>query len=97
MAKIQQDKNRSSARNTCFNESRYTHRQGQFLAFIYYYSKIYKQPPAEADIAAYFSVSPPSAHQVILTLEQRGLISRVPGQARSIRILLSRKELPDLE
>ena len=29
----------------------YTPRQGQFLAFIYYYTKIHKCPPAEADIA----------------------------------------------
>ena len=44
----------------------------------------------------YFRVSPPSVHQMILTLERRGLIERTPGQARSIRLLLSREELPDL-
>ena len=67
------------------------------LAFICYYTKIHKCPPAEADIAAYFKVSPPSAHQSIMALERRGLIARTPGQARSIRVLLSRKDLPDLE
>ena len=76
---------------------RYTPRQGQFLAFIYYYTKIHKCPPAEADIATYFGVSPPSAHQTILTLEKHGLIARKPGQARSIQVLLSRRDLPDLE
>jgi Mn-dependent DtxR family transcriptional regulator len=67
------------------------------LAFIYYYTKIHKRPPAEADIAAYFGVSPPSAHQSIMTLERHGLIARVPGQSRSIRVLLPREDLPDLE
>ena len=80
-----------------FNQPRYTPRQGQMLAFIHYYTKIHKCPPAEADIAAYFGVSPPSAHQSIMTLERRGLITRTPGQSRSIRVLLLREELPDLE
>jgi repressor LexA len=77
--------------------ARYTPRQGQFLAFIYYYTKIHGQPPAEADIQRYFKISPPSVHQMILTLEKNRLIERVPGKARSIRLLLSREELPDLE
>ncbi len=76
---------------------RYTPRQGQFLAFVYYYTKIHGQPPAEADIQRYFKVSPPSVHQMILTLEKNRLIERAPGKARSIRLLLSREELPDLE
>ena len=45
----------------------------------------------------YFKVSPPSVHQMVLTLEKRGLIERVPGQARAIRVLLPREELPDLD
>lgn len=76
---------------------RYTPLQGQYLAFIYYYTKIHGQPPAEADIQQYFKVSPPSVHQMILTLEKNQLIERVPGKARSIRLLLSREELPDLK
>ena len=75
----------------------YTPRQGQFLAFIYYYTKVNGQPPSEADIARFFGVTPPSAHQTVVTLEKRGLIQRTPGQARSIRLLLPRDELPDLE
>ena len=74
----------------------YTGKQGQYLAFIYYYSKIHGRPPAEAEMQQYFRVSPPSVHQMILTLETRGLIERTPGQARSIRLLISREELPDL-
>jgi repressor LexA len=76
---------------------RYTDKQGQYLAFIFYYTKIHGQAPAEADMQRYFRVSPPSVHQMILTLESRGLIERVPGVGRSIRLLIPRHELPDLE
>jgi Mn-dependent DtxR family transcriptional regulator len=74
----------------------YTDKQGQYLAFIYYYGKIHGRAPAEADMQQYFRVSPPSVHQMILTLEARGLIERTPGQARSIRLLIPPEELPDL-
>jgi repressor LexA len=75
----------------------YTPKQGQYLAFIYYYGKIHGCAPAEADMQRYFQVSPPSVQHMILTLEARGLIERTPGQARSIRLLIPREELPDLE
>ena len=77
-------------------KKRYTDKQGQYLAFLFYYTRIHGNAPSEADMQMYFRVSPPSVHQMILTLEARGLISRVPGQARSIRLLLPREELPDL-
>ena len=74
----------------------YTDKQGQYLAFIYYYGKIHGSPPSESDMRKYFKVSPPSVHQMILTLETHGLIQRTLGQARSIRLLIPREELPDL-
>lgn len=74
-----------------------TVKQGQYLAFIHYYSKIMRQPPAETDFQRYFAVSPPSVHQMIVTLEKRGFISREPGKPRTIRVLLPREEIPDLE
>lgn len=74
----------------------YTDKQGQYLAFIYYYSKIHGRAPAEAEMQQYFQVSPPAVHQMILTLEARGLIERTPGQARSIRLLIPPDELPNL-
>ena len=76
---------------------RYTHVQGQYLAFIYYYSKIHGRPPAEADMQRYFKTSPPTVHQMVVRLERSGLISRIPGRPRTIRVLLPRTELPDLE
>ncbi|MBC8234783.1 MarR family transcriptional regulator [bacterium] len=77
--------------------SGYTHKQGQYLAFIYYYTKINRRPPAEADIQRYFCVTPPTVHQMILRLEEKGLIKRIPGQARSIEVLLPLVQLPPLE
>jgi Mn-dependent DtxR family transcriptional regulator len=74
----------------------YTDKQGQYLAFIYFYGKIHGCPPAEAEMQQYFRVSPPSVHQMVLALEANGLIERTPGQARSIRLLIPREELPDL-
>ncbi len=84
-------------RATTATTGRFTPKQGQYLAFIYYYTKIHGAPPAEADLRRHFHVSPPVVHQMILTLERRGLIERSPGTARSIRLRLSRAELPDLE
>ena len=74
-----------------------TAKQGQYLAFIFYYAKIHGRAPAESDMLHYFKVSPPSVHQMVLTLESNGFIERVPGQARSIRLLIPRADLPDLE
>ncbi len=78
-------------------EERWTSKQGQYLSFIYYYTKINGRPPAETDLQRYFGVTPPSAHQMVLKLEASGLISRVPRTARSIQVLVNPRELPLLE
>ena len=65
----------------------FTIRQGQYLAFIYLYDKINRRPPAEADIQKYFNVAAPTVHQMILALEASKCIERIPGQARSLRVL----------
>ena len=74
----------------------FTEKQGQYLAFIYAYTKIHRRPPAEADMQAFFQVTPPSAHRMVVELEDRGLIRRQPGQARSIELLLPPEALPIL-
>lgn len=74
----------------------YTERQGQYLAFIYYYTKLNGRPPAEADFQRYFGVTPPTVHQMILILEREEFIGREPGRGRTIRLLLPRDQLPDL-
>jgi hypothetical protein len=76
---------------------KYTRQQGQYLAFIYYYTKINGYAPSEAEMQRYFRVSPPSVHQMVVILEERGFIKKIPGQARSISLMVDRKELPDLE
>ena len=63
----------------------YTPRQGQFLAFIYDYTRLNGRPPSEGDMQRYFGTSPPAIHQMVVTLERRGLIQRTPRQSRSIR------------
>ena len=74
----------------------FTLKQGQYLAFIYAYTRVLGRPPAEAGLQRYFGVSPPSVHQMVLTLERAGLIRRQPGVARSIEILIAPELLPVL-
>ena len=75
----------------------YTERQGQFLAYIHQYSLVNGCAPAEADMQRFFRITPPSVHSMVLTLERRGLIQRVPGQARSITLLVPSELLPLLK
>jgi Mn-dependent DtxR family transcriptional regulator len=74
----------------------FTEKQGQYLAFIYAYTRIAGRPPAEADFRKFFRVTPPTAHQMIITLERRGLIRRTPRAARSIELLIPPELLPIL-
>lgn len=76
---------------------KFTDLQGQYLAFIETYTTLHGVAPAEADMQRFFRVTPPTVHRMVLTLEQRGLIERVPGRSRSIRLLLSSDEIPKLE
>jgi len=75
---------------------RVTEKQGQYLAFIYAYTCINQRPPAEADLQRHFQVTPPSVHQMVMTLERAGLIERKPGAPRSIKILIDPERLPVL-
>ena len=76
---------------------KWTEKQGQYLAFIYNYTKIHERAPAEAEMEIYFKVAPPTIHQMILKLEENGLISRIPGQARSITLLVPKEDIPQLK
>jgi Mn-dependent DtxR family transcriptional regulator len=73
-----------------------TEKQGQYLAFIYAYTKLHRRPPAEADMQSYFGVTPPSVHRMVIELETKALISRRPGHARSIELLVPPEQLPIL-
>ena len=75
----------------------FTKLQGQYLAFIVAYIKLNRRAPAEADFQRYFQVTPPSVHNMILTLERHRWIRRTPGQARSIQVLVPSTEVPPLD
>ena len=75
----------------------FTEKQGEYLAFIYAYSHMFRCSPAEADMQRHFRVSPPSVHQMVVTLERAGLIRRQPGLARSIELLVPPEEIPILK
>ena len=72
----------------------FTDKQGQSLAFIDAYTRVHGRAPAEADMQRHFGVTPPSVHQMVLTLERAGLIRRQPGVARSIQVILAPEDLP---
>jgi DNA-binding MarR family transcriptional regulator len=74
----------------------FTPKQGQYLAYIHLYTRLHRRPPAETDMQQYFRVTPPSVHQMVLTLERAGFIKRQPGLARSIEVLVDPKLLPEL-
>jgi len=77
-------------------EPRFTPTQGQYLAFIYAYTRVLGRPPAEVDMQRHFNVTAPSVHQMVLTLERNGLLKREPGVPRSIQLLIPPEALPIL-
>lgn len=77
-------------------EPRFTDKQGQYLAFIWAYRQINGLAPAERDMQRHFRVTPPTVHQMILTLERAGLVRRQPGVARSLELLVDPLTLPVL-
>ena len=78
-------------------KSSYTTRQGQFLAYINQYSILNGCAPSEAEMERFFRLTPPSVHQMVLRLERRGFIRRVPGQARGISLIVPPECLPQLQ
>ncbi len=74
----------------------FTEKQGQYLAFIWAYTRIIGRPPAEADMQRHFRVTPPAVHQMILTLERQRLVKRQPGAPRTIQVLVPPEILPVL-
>jgi Mn-dependent DtxR family transcriptional regulator len=74
----------------------FTEKQGQYLAYIHLYTRLHRCPPAETDMQQYFRVSPPSVHQMVVTLERAGFIRRQPRTPRSIELLIDPNQLPDL-
>jgi len=89
--------NQNSDEKSAADQPRFTSTQGQYLAFIDAYSRVHGYPPAEAELRRHFQVTPPSVHQMILTLERLGFIRRTPRAARSIEVLVAPEHLPVLQ
>ena len=81
---------------TTDSRPRFTAKQGQYLAFIHAYRRLLGRSPAEADMQSFFLVTPPSVHQMVLSLEKAGLIIRQPGNPRSIELAIDPALLPQL-
>jgi len=74
----------------------FTKKQGQYLAFIHQYMKLNGVPPAEADMGEYFRKTPAAVHLMVKTLEQKGLISKVPYAPHTIKVAIPANLIPPL-
>jgi SOS-response transcriptional repressor LexA len=72
----------------------FTARQGEYLAFIHRYTQKFGVAPSFEDIGRHFGTTPPSVNNMIKTLCARGLLARLPGVARSLRVLAPEWLLP---
>jgi hypothetical protein len=75
----------------------FTHRQGQFLAFIHLYRRLHRKGPAEMDLLRFFRVTPPTVHDMIVRLAELGLVTREAGVPRSVRVAIPEEDIPPLE
>ena len=76
-----------------------TRQQGQFLAFIREYIMRNEAgvAPTHAALQRFFQLTPPSVNSMLIRLEQRGFIRRVPHLARSIELTIAPERIPPLE
>jgi len=77
--------------------SLFTAKQGQYLAFIYYYTKVNGVAPAESDFERYFGTAPSSVHSMISVLKKKKFITSVTGKSRSIELLIEKDQLPEFK
>ena len=76
-----------------------TRQQGQFLAFIREYMMRNQAgvAPSHADFQRFFDLTPPSVNSMLIRLEQRGFIRRIPGKARAIELAINPDWIPPLD
>ena len=76
-----------------------TRQQGQFLAFIREYMLRNEAgvAPTHAAFQQFFNLTPPSVNSMLIRLEQRGFIRRIPHQARAIELTVSPEMIPPLD
>ena len=76
-----------------------TRQQGQFLAFIREYIMRNQAgvAPSHVDFQRFFDLTPPSVNSMLIRLEQRGFIRRIPGKARAIELTINLDWIPPLD
>jgi hypothetical protein len=76
-----------------------TRQQGQFLAFIreYILRNSAGVAPTHADLQRFFNLTAPSVNSMLIRLERRGFIRRLPGKARAIEIACPPDWIPPLD
>ena len=76
-----------------------THQQGQFLAFIreYMMRNHAGVAPTHAALQKFFNLTPPSVNSMLIRLERRGFIRRVPYRARAIELTIEPDLIPPLD
>jgi repressor LexA len=76
-----------------------TRQQGQFLAFIHEYMMRNHAgvAPTHANFQQFFNLTAPSVNSMLIRLERRGFIRRVPHQARAIELTVSPDWIPPLD
>ena len=76
-----------------------TRQQGQFLAFIREYMMRNEAgiAPTHAIFQQFFNLTAPSVNSMLVRLEKRGFVRRVPGKARAIELTISTDRIPQLD
>lgn len=72
-----------------------TARQREYLVFIKAFTDRWGVPPSFEEISRHFQTTPPSVNSMVKTLVARGFLSRVPGAARTLRVVVPVEELRD--
>jgi len=76
-----------------------TRQQGQFLAFIreYMMRNHARVAPTHANLQQFFNLTAPSVNSMLIRLERRGFIRRIPHQARGIELTVNPDWIPLLD
>jgi repressor LexA len=76
-----------------------THQQGQFIAFIREYMLRNEAgvAPTHAALQRFFNLTAPSVNSMLIRLERRGFIRRIPHQARAIELIINPDWIPPLD
>jgi SOS-response transcriptional repressor LexA len=75
------------------SRSQPTTRQREYLSFIKAFTDRWGVPPSFEEIGRHFETTAPSVNGMVKTLEARGFLSRVPGAARTLRVLVADRDL----